>query len=498
MLFNSYIFIFIFLPVVLLGWYGLNKLNHPCISLVFLSLMSLVFYGYSNPSYLLIIISSILINYALSFLFEKIKTLFQRKLLLLLGLSFNLGLLFVFKYYDFFIENVNAVFKTEFTLKHILLPLGISFFTFQQLSFIIDRYRGKAGHYSFVSYSAFVTFFPQLVAGPIVLYDEIMPQFEDLNKRKFNYENFTKGLWLFSIGLAKKVLLADVLAIIVNYGFDNYWLLDSPSSILVGISYAFELYFDFSGYSDMAMGLGRMFNIFIPQNFKSPYKACSMKQLWQRWHITLSRFFVQYVYIPMGGSKKGKTRALLNVFIIFLLSGIWHGANWTFIVWGILQGLAVMWDNLYLIGVKGVDKKKNPLIGIPKFVGQFITFNYFALTFIIFRSDNMSVALKMFSNIFSFKVTGHIKNIFPLMDLPEIYIIKQILNMVRPEMVNLLYILTLVILLVISVIVICGKNTIEIIDGELLKKRILYYGAILFVLSVISFSQVSTFIYFNF
>lgn len=498
MLFNSYIFIFIFLPIVILGWYGLNKLNHPSISLVFLTIMSLIFYGYFNPSYLLIIISSILVNYSLSFLFDKYVETGKRKILLLLGIIINLGLLFVFKYYDFFVENINLMFKSDISLRYILLPLGISFFTFQQLSFIIDRYKGKAKHYSFVKYATFVTFFPQLVAGPIVLYDEIMPQFEDISKRKFDYENFTKGFWLFSIGLAKKVLLADVLALVVNYGFDNYRLLDSPSAILVAVSYAFELYFDFSGYSDMAMGLGRMFNIFIPQNFNSPYKACSMKQLWQRWHITLSRFFVQYVYIPMGGSKKGKTRALFNVFVIFLLSGIWHGANWTFVIWGILQGIAVMWDNLYLIGVKGIDKKGDPLIKIPKIVGQILTFIYFTLTFVIFRSDNLAVAIQMFKNIFSFRITGHIKNIFPLMDLPEIYVIKQVLNIIKPNAVNLLYIITLIVLLMISIIVVCGKNTLEIIDATIIKKRIFYYAVVLFVLSVISFSQVSTFIYFNF
>lgn len=498
MLFNSYIFIFIFLPIAIIGWYGLNKLYHPSFAFAFLTGMSLWFYGYFNPSYLLIIISSILVNFLISFLFDKVQKKIQRKILFYIGLIFNLGLLFVFKYYDFFIENINAVFKTGFALKYIVLPLGISFFTFQQLSFIIDRYKGKAKHYSFLNYSTFVTFFPQLVAGPIVLYDEIMPRFENENNRRFNHENFVKGFWLFVIGLSKKVLLADVLAILVNYGYENVGLLDSPSAFFVAIVYAFELYFDFSGYSDMAMGLGRMFNIIIPQNFNSPYKASSMKQLWQRWHITLSRFFFNYVYIPLGGSRRGRARALLNVFIIFLLSGIWHGANWTFVIWGILQGLAVMFDNLYLIGVKGESKKQQPKIGIPKLLGQFITFNYFAFSFIVFRSENLSVAVQMIKNIFSFRVTGCFNRFLPLMDLPEIYIFKQAINMFRPNMLNGLYVITLCVYLVISIIVIRGKNTLEIINAENMKIRNYAFAVVLFILSVISFSQVSTFIYFNF
>ena len=497
MLFNSYIFIFIFLPITLLGWYGLNRLHAYKISLIFLVGMSLWFYGYFNPSYLLIIISSILINYLLSFSFEKINSKSGKVIWLLIGLSFNLGILFYFKYFDFFIENINMIFKSDFTLKHILLPLGISFFTFQQISFIIDRFRGKARHYDLLNYSAFVTFFPQLVAGPIVLYDEVMPQFEDLKKRKFNTENFTKGLGMFSIGLGKKVLLADVLAHVVNYGFDNAVFLDSISTFIVGLFYAFELYFDFSGYSDMAMGLGLMFNIFLPQNFSSPYKACSMKQLWQGWHITLSRFFVQYVYIPMGGSRKGKARALFNVFFIFMLSGFWHGAAWTFVVWGIIQGLALVWDNLYLIGVKGQGGKQEPKIGIPKLLGQFLTFNFFLATLFVFRANTLSDAALMFKNIFSFKYTGSISRLLPYMDLPEFYLIKQIISMKAPSALNAMYGFIMILLLFISIFIITRKNSFQLLNETQTRKKYLF-AAFVFCWSVISFSQVSTFIYFNF
>ena len=249
------------------------------------------------------IIASILINYFISYLLTFSKTKTTRQIGLFAGTGINLAILFYFKYFDFFIENINYLFRWDFNLKHILLPLGISFFTFQQLSFIIDRCTGKAEHYSFTDYAAFVTFFPQLIAGPIVLYKEIIPQFDDLQKRKFNIDNFAKGISLFVLGLGKKVLLADTLALATNFGFEQTYFLDTPSTLLVILSYTFQIYFDFSGYSDMAMGLGYMFNIKLPTNFHSPYKACSVKELWQRWHITLSQLI--YKYIPYFGRKTG-------------------------------------------------------------------------------------------------------------------------------------------------------------------------------------------------
>lgn len=265
MLFNSYIFIFIFLPVTLIGWYGLNKLEQYKPASLFLSAMSLWFYAYFNVRYLAIILCSIGLNFLLSFLLTKIPAVSpaadnaaeQKKPLLplnriglLAGLLLNLGILFYFKYYDFFIENINLAFHADFNLKHILLPLGISFFTFQQLSFIIDRALGRCEHYDFVNYLTFVTFFPQLIAGPIVLYKEIIPQFEDPERRRFDSASFARGVYLFVLGLSKKVLLADTFGLMANYGFAQTFSLDAISTIFVILSYSFELYFDFSGYSD--------------------------------------------------------------------------------------------------------------------------------------------------------------------------------------------------------------------------------------------------------
>ena len=408
MLFNSYIFIFIFLPLTLIGWYALNYVRAYEPAKFFLAGMSLWFYGYFNIYYLAVIIASILANYLLSFLLKFSHTALTRRIGLLVGLAINLGLLFYFKYYDFFFENINAIFHANFNLKHILLPLGISFFTFQQLSFIIDRCTQKAPHYSFADYITFVTFFPQLIAGPIVLHDEMIPQFDDLSNRRFSSDNFAKGIVLFTIGLGKKVLLADTLAIPVNFGFEQTAFLDTPSTLLVILAYTFEIYFDFSGYSDMAIGLGKMFNIEIPVNFNSPYKACSVKELWQRWHMTLSRFFIQYVYIPLGGSRKGKFGTIFNTFVVFFLSGLWHGANWTYVAWGTMQGLLVIWDNLGIVGVKGSNEKVPSRFTIPRWLGWAFTFSFFNLSLFFFRSDSMANAFQMFKNIFAFKNTGYI------------------------------------------------------------------------------------------
>ncbi|MDE6892044.1 MAG: MBOAT family protein, partial [Lachnospiraceae bacterium] len=450
MLFNSYIFIFLFLPLTLAGWYLLNRLKAWEGAKVFLAGMSLWFYGYFNVYYLAVIVASILGNYLLSCLMKFSRTRFTARLGLLCGLLLNLGFLFYFKYYDFFFENINLIFRANFTLKHILLPLGISFFTFQQLSFIIDRCTGRAEHYSFINYVTFVTFFPQLIAGPIVTYREMMPQFEDKGRRSFQPDNFAKGIVIFTIGLGKKVLLADVLALPVNFGFEQTAFLDTTSTLLVILAYTLEIYFDFSGYSDMAIGLGKMFNIELPVNFNSPYKACSVKELWQRWHMTLSRFFIQYVYIPLGGSRKGKVRTVVNTFLVFFLSGLWHGANWTYIAWGTMQGLLVIWDNLGTVGVKGSDMKKPVRFTIPKWLGWIFTFGFFNLSLFFFRSESMAGAFLMFRNIFAFKDTGYIYKIAAKLDVPEFYLVKQAVNLMAPDMLKYAYLLAFILLLFVS------------------------------------------------
>ena len=522
MLFNSYIFIFLFLPLALLGWYGLNFHKKHTQANVFLCGMSLWFYGYFNVYYLAIILSSIGLNYLLSYLLTRIpreavalepgsseipvsssaasstNADVWNRIALIMGISLNLGILFYFKYYDFFIENINLAFHTDFTLKHILLPLGISFFTFQQLSFIIDRCLGRCEHYSLINYVTFVTFFPQLIAGPIVLYKEMIPQFEEVSRRSFNASSFSRGICLFVLGLAKKVLLADTFALMANYGFAQTFSLDCISTIVVILSYSFELYFDFSGYSDMAIGLGKMFNIDLPVNFNSPYRSCSIKEFWQRWHITLSRFFLTYVYIPLGGSKKGRNRMLINTFIIFLLSGLWHGAAWTYVAWGAMHGLLVVWDNLGIIGIKGRDEKRPSRFHIPAWLGWIFTFTLFNLSLFFFRSQSMLGAIQLFKNLFAGKYTAKIYDITAQLDISEVYVLRQALDMAAPALVNYFYLIIMILLFILAFYLIFMPNAYERTMREELTSGKCWIICILFVWCIVSLSQVSTFLYFNF
>lgn len=410
MLFNSFEFIFVFLPVVLLAYFGLNRLNLHQWAKGVLVLASLYFYAFFNTSYLPIIVSSILVNYGVAVGMRKWDGI-TKKVLFGIGLLFNLGMLGYFKYTDFMIENVNALFNTSYTLKNILLPLGISFFTFQQLAFVVDTYKNKGRLPKFLDYCNFVTFFPQLIAGPIVLPEEMLPQFEDKANRNPRAKNLFDGIFIFSVGLAKKVIIADSIAVFANAGYN----LDLPhytmaEAWLISLSYTFQLYFDFSGYCDMAIGIGKMFNINLPLNFNAPYRATNFQDFWRRWHMTLNRFLTQYVYIPLGGSRRKEVRVYFNIGIVFLISGIWHGAGWTFVVWGICHGIGVMIHRIW--------KKKG--YSMPSWLGMFITFFFINILWVLFRADNMHEAWVIISSMFdnhqfylSPAYTSHLPSILP-------------------------------------------------------------------------------------
>lgn len=410
MLFNSFEFIFVFLPIVLLAYFSLNRLNLHQWAKGVLVLASLYFYAFFNTSYLPIIVSSILVNYGVGVGMRKWNGV-TKKVLFGIGLLFNLGMLGYFKYTDFMIENVNALFNTNYTLKNILLPLGISFFTFQQLAFVVDTYKNKGTLPKFLDYCNFVTFFPQLIAGPIVLPEEMLPQFEDKANRNPRAKNLFDGIFIFSVGLAKKVVIADSIAVFANAGYN----LDLPhytmaEAWLISLSYTFQLYFDFSGYCDMAIGIGKMFNINLPLNFNAPYRATNFQDFWRRWHITLNRFLTQYVYIPLGGSRRKEVRVYFNIGIVFLISGIWHGAGWTFVVWGICHGIGVMIHRIW--------KKKG--YSMPSWLGMFITFFFINILWVLFRADNMHEAWVIISSMFdnhqfylSQAYTSHLPSILP-------------------------------------------------------------------------------------
>ena len=317
MVFSSYTFILTFLPVVVLTYYALSHLKDSLYQRLFLIAASLFFYGYYNVRYLALIVVSIVINYLVATGIQKTSGR-KSQLFLTVGVLLNVGLIGYFKYYDFFIENINLLFGSDFALRHILLPLGISFFTFQQLSFLVSVYQKEEKVERLRDYILFVTFFPQLVAGPIVLYSEMIPQFKDEQRRFFNAENFSAGIYLFAIGLFKKAVIADTLAVWVDNGFG----MGAPGLVgawATALSYTLQIYFDFSGYSDMAVGLARMFNIEIPFNFISPYRSCDITEFWRRWHITLGRALSAYVYKPLGGNRRGLPRTCLSVNALWVL-----------------------------------------------------------------------------------------------------------------------------------------------------------------------------------
>ncbi len=388
MLFNSYVFIFLFLPITLIGFFTLGKLRLIKLAKIWLLITSLFFYGYWNPPYLILMVVSILFNYQIgrSIAFAQLGSK-QAKILLWTGIGINLASISYYKYANFFLSTVNDVFKANITLNEIFLPLAISFYTFTQIAYLVDAYRGetKEVNYDVITYSLFVVFFPQLVAGPILRHDELIPQLHKLRNFVFSQKNFAYGLTLFSLGLSKKVLIADNIspwvATVFNHGSEVTFI----EAWVGALSYTFQLYFDFSGYSDMAIGLGLMFNIRLPINFDSPYKATSISDFWRRWHITLSNFLRDYLYIPLGGSRKGELRRYVNLLTTMLLGGLWHGAGWTFVIWGGLHGIYLAINHWW-------RKLKKPL---PTFWGWSITFLAVIFSWVLFRAQTLADGLEI-------------------------------------------------------------------------------------------------------
>lgn len=393
MLFNSYIFILLFLPVTLTGYFLLNRFNKNTLAKIFLLIMSLWFYGYFNYAYLLVILSSIAVNYMSVTGMKRYSS--KRKICFFAGLAFDLGMLFYFKYFNFFLSNINAVFGLSFNMRNIILPLGISFFTFQQISYITDAYRGETEEENLLDYAVFVTFFPQLIAGPIVTHDELIPQIRDRDRFAPDYNNLSKGLMIFTAGLFKKVLVADIFGGIADWGFEDIAALSSIDAVIVIFSYTMQIYFDFSAYSDMAIGIGKMFNFDLPLNFNSPYKAFSIVEFWERWHITLTRFLRKYIYFPLGGSRKGKVRTYINIMIVFIVSGLWHGAAWNFVLWGALHGVA---DCLNRIFKKQYER-------LHRAFQWLLTFIFINATWLIFRVDSLSQVKLMLKRLLSGNMT---------------------------------------------------------------------------------------------
>jgi len=456
MLFNSYVFLFQFLPIVFLLFRALHRFRTAAFLMIIFA--SLYFYAYWNSDLLYVIISSIALNYGL----VKLLRARPRKWLLVIGIAVNLGILGYYKYAGFFVETISDLFGFGLNIPNIMLPLAISFFTFQQVAYLVDTYRGETEGHSFLEYVWFIVFFPQLIAGPIVRHQEMFHQFRDKALLRLNMENIEKGLTIFFIGLFKKTVIADTLAHWVNDGFSQSAQLNVVDGWITALAYTFQLYFDFSGYCDMAIGLALLFNIRLPINFDSPYKALNIQQFWQKWHMTLNRFLTHYVYIPLGGSRTGKKRTYLNIMIVFLISGLWHGAGWTFIFWGFLHGAASvicrMWKQL---GLK-----------MPRALAWGLTFLFVVCAWVFFRAGSMEEAWNVLSAM------ARIDQLTFALIWQNKYILFG------------LFLLLLVVLF--------ARNSIAIMNDHHAGWRRTLFVASLAAVAILHLDQVSEFIYFNF
>ncbi|BAF72485.1 MBOAT family O-acyltransferase [Sulfurovum sp. NBC37-1] len=490
MLFNSYEFIFAFLPFTFFVYFYLNQKRLTEAAKAFLVFASLFFYSWWNIAYLPIILVSMLFNYVVGVSLSKKNehSKVGKRNLLIFGIAANVALLGYFKYADFFIENVNYVAGSHLSLLHLALPLGISFFTFQQIAYLVDSSRGETKEYDFLNYANFVTFFPQLIAGPIVHHAEMMPQFAAKRNKVRHYSNIAKGLFIFSIGLFKKVVIADTFAQWANSGFDVATSLNFFEAWATSLSYTFQLYFDFSGYTDMAIGAALLFNIKIPINFNSPYKAVSIQDFWRRWHITLSRFLRDYIYIPLGGNRRGKYRTYYNLMVTFLIGGIWHGAGWTFLFWGFLHGIALViqkaWDAL---GFK-----------LHTLLAWFITFNFVNIAWVFFRAKEWNDALKVLLGMAGangMTLPGFLRTKLSFLAEHHVSFGRWMMHVAYPGDGGKLTVLWL---LAGFVLVFACKNSTELLERFHFRKRELLFMLIIFYIAILSLTKQSDFLYFNF
>ncbi len=384
MQFNSYIFILCFLPCALCGYFLLNRLSFR-LGALFLLAMSLWFYSTAGWRALLLLCLSMAGNYGLSLLIQRRR----KKPLLILGIVLNAGLLFFYKYLGFTLENLGLLLGREFELRALILPLGISFYSFQQIAYLVDSYRGETEGNKPLEYALYILLFPKLLMGPLASQKDIIAQLRDGSVKTPDAENISVGLRMFAAGLFKKLVLADAFARVVNLDFASILQSSAADVMLISLAYTFQIYFDFSGYSDMATGAARALNIRLPINFNSPYKALSIRDFWKRWHISLTRFLTDYIYKPLGGSRRGERRTAVNVMAIFLISGIWHGANWTFIVWGLLHGLCSVLERRF----------QKQYSRIPAALRWLMTFAAVDLLWLLFRCDSVPDWLRLLKHM---------------------------------------------------------------------------------------------------
>ncbi|MBF0518125.1 MAG: MBOAT family protein [Nitrospirae bacterium] len=392
MLFNSYVYLFAFLPATICVYFFLNKLKKTFAARVSLILASFIFYSWWNIWDLPVIIISIIFNYTIGLRLGKTDISSDRKRLFITGVSLNILLLIFYKYTDFLILNINTVFNTSINTLKLTLPLGISFFTITQIAYLSDAYKQTVKEYKGTNYSLFVTFFPHLLAGPILHHREMMPQFDRMRNKVFSSKNTVRALVLIVIGLIKKIAIADYLSAWADFGFDTAGNLTMLQAWISSLSYTLQIYFDFSGYTDMALGSALLLNIHLPLNFNSPYKSLNIREFWRAWHMTLSRFLRDYLYIPLGGNRCGTTRINLNIMLTFIIGGIWHGAGWGFLIWGALHGFAYALYRFW----------QSTGLRLTRPIAWFLTFNFINITWIFFRAKSLADAVKVIKGMVNF------------------------------------------------------------------------------------------------
>ena len=488
MLFNSYEFIFAFLPLTFFVYFWLNSTGKQTAGKVFLVAASLFFYSWWNVLYLPLIVGSILFNYfvGLRLCSDSNAEPENRKgkILLAFSIAANLSLLGYFKYADFFIENVNSFAGADISVLNLALPLAISFFTFQQIAYLVDCYRNEVKDRDFINYAVFVCFFPQLIAGPIVHNREMMPQFSNIENKVLVYRNISIGIFVFSIGLFKKVVIADTFSTWATTGFDISSTLQFIEAWVTSLSYTFQLYFDFSGYTDMAVGIALLFNIKLPKNFYSPYKATNIQDFWRRWHITLSRFLRDYLYIPLGGNRLGEIRTYTNLMTTFILGGLWHGAGWTFVFWGLMHGVALAIHRAWSkIGIK-----------LWSWLGWLLTFNFVVIAWVFFRAKEWADAIKVLKGMFGFngvRLPDIFGRKFPVLSEYGVEFGNSLIN-IRGNLETLLWVFCALIFVLVF------KNTVELRERFVSSYFTATVTVVALTTSVLMLNKVSEFLYFNF
>ena len=482
MLFNSYEFIFLFLPITFLGYFTIAKFLKKDLAILWLVFASLFFYAWWDYKYVPLLLCSIAFNYIVG---KKIENEHNKKFWLIFGLTINILLLGYYKYMDFFLVSINQLLNNEyFNLKHIVLPLGISFFTFTQSAYLVDAYRGETKNHNFITYCEFVTIFPHLIAGPIINHKEMIPQFINNENFKINYKNLALGITIFIFGLFKKIALADKLAPFVESIYSNATNLSFLEAWIGAIGYTFQLYFDFSAYSEMAIGLALMFNLKFPINFNSPYKATSIIDFWRRWHMTLGLWVKNYLYIPMGGNKFGYIKQMRNLFLSMSIIGLWHGAGWTFIFWGAAHGAALVINHSF--------RRFN--INLPKFLSWIMTFIFVMICWIFFRASSFTDAIAILHSMTNVNnivlPNGKLLNYLGFLQNYGIIFSQEYVSQISftAALRNIL----------ISSIILFLPNPLVLIKSFKPNKKWLLLIIILFIYSIINLTNYSEFLYFQF